>query len=166
VEASASHYAVELRAARPAGGGPRRLLPGLAIVAGGLAPFLVAGLAWQRAEGEISGVGLMGGCPMLETLGIPCVGCGGARSFFHLTHGDAAFLDFNWFWPLAAMVAIAYGVVLLTRAARGREVFGPRARSLRNLYATRPAVMALATLAFFALPWLVAFGNLDSIKGG
>ena len=166
MEASASHHAVELPVARPGRGGPRRLLPGLAFVGGGLAPFLAAGLAWHADGGEIEGAGLIGGCPMLETFGIPCIGCGGARAFFHATHGDSSFLDFNWFWLIAAVAAIAYGAVLVWRALSGRDVFGPRARSLRNLYATRPAMMAFATLAFFMLPWAVAFANLDSIRPG
>ena len=101
---------------------------------------------------------------MLETLGIPCAGCGAARAFFHLTHGDSAFLEFNWFWPLVAAAAVAYGALLLVRAARGQERFGPRARAVRQRFATQPVRMAALTLALLLTPWLIAFANADAIR--
>lgn len=143
-----------------------RFAPGLAIALCGLAPFLLAGLAWNRHEGEIAGAGLIGGCPMLELTGIPCISCGGARAFFHLTHGDAAFLSYNWLWPLAAILAVGYGIALLARAARGDEAFGTRARSIGRRYGTEPVRMAAITLAVLTLPWLVALFNLDAIRSG
>jgi hypothetical protein len=149
------------------GGGERslrRFVPGLALAGVGLAPFLIAGLAWQSHGGELDGAGLIGGCPMLEITGIPCIGCGGARAFFHFAHGDGAFLDYNWLWPLIALAAIAYGAVLLVRAARGGELFGAAMRALRFRYATQPVRMAAITLAVLLLPWLVALSNLDSIR--
>ena len=144
----------------------QRFAPGLAVAFVGLAPLLIAGLAWHRHEGEIEGAGLIGSCPMLEMTGLPCIGCGGARAFFHFTHGDAAFLDYNWLWPVVALVAIGYGAVLVTRAARGREPFGPRARLLAQRFATQPVKMAAATLAILLLPWVVALTNLDAIRSG
>jgi len=167
---------MEARAKSPAaqtapGAGPardrlQRFAPGIAVALAGLAPFLLAGLAWHRHEGEIDGAGLIGGCPMLEITGLPCIGCGGARAFFHLTHGDAAFLDYNWLWPLIALLVIGYGAVLVARAARGAEPFGHRVRSLGRRYATQPVKMAGATLAVLLVPWVVAFANLDAIRSG
>ena len=139
-------------------------VPGLAILAVGLAPFLVAGLAWEREGGELAGAGLIGGCPMLEVIGIPCASCGAARAFYLLTHGDAGFLSYNWFWPLAAAFAIGWGVVLLGRAARGAERFGTLARSVGRRYSTQPARMAVITLAVLTVPWIVAFANADAIR--
>jgi hypothetical protein len=147
---------------RSAGG----VAAGAGLVACGVAPFLIAGFAWESHGGEIEGAGLIGGCPMLEMTGLPCVTCGGARAFFHLTHGDGAFLDYNWLWPLVALGAIAYGIVLLARAARGGEVFGGAVRALRFRYATQPVLMAAITLIVLLLPWGVAMSNLDAIRSG
>ena len=146
------------------GPSPPRLLPGIAVTLCGIAPFAIAGLAWHSEGGELGGAGLVGGCPMLETFGIPCAGCGGARAFFHLTHGDWSFLSFNWFWPLAAAVAVVYGVVLLARATRGRPPFGPRARALRTRFAIQPVRMAALTLVVLLTPWLIALANADAIR--
>lgn len=147
-----------------AGANPRRFAPGTAVALGGIAPFAIAGLAWHSDGGELGGAGLIGGCPMLETFGIPCAGCGGARAFFHLTHGDGSFLSFNWFWPLVAAFAVAYGLLLLVRARRGAEPFGPRARALRTRFATQPLQMAALTLLVLLTPWLIAFANVDAIR--
>jgi hypothetical protein len=143
-----------------------RLVPGLAVVLAGLAPFLLARFAWRHEGGELVGGGLVGECPMLELTGLPCIGCGGARAFYHLTHGDGAFLDYNWFWPLAAAVAVVAGGVLVARGLRGERTIGARARALAERFAARPVKMAGLTLAVCAVPWLVAMANLDAIKAG
>ena len=167
MEARASHTG---QGTRPGPGSttPRllRFVPGIAVTGGALAPFLISGLAWHRYEGEIEGAGLIGGCPMLELTGLPCITCGGARAFYHLTHGDGAFLDYNWLWPVVALLAIGYGILLLARAARGEEPFGVRARSIWRRYATEPVRMAALTLGVLAVPWVVAFANLDAIRSG
>ncbi len=97
---------------------------------------------------------------------MPCISCGGARAFFNLTHGDAEFLSYNWFWPLAAIFAVGYGIFLIARAARGGEPFGARVRAIGRRYATEPVRMAVITLAVLTLPWVVAFINLDAIRSG
>jgi hypothetical protein len=147
-----------------AGPSARRFAPGIAVTLCGIAPFAIAGLAWKSDGGELAGAGLIGGCPMLETFGIPCAGCGAARAFFHLTHGDGAFLDFNPFWPLVAAIAVGYGMLLLGRAARGEPTFGPHAQALRSRFATQPVRMAALTLAVLLTPWLIALANADAIR--
>jgi hypothetical protein len=149
-----------------AGASHRRFAPGIAVTLCGIAPFAVAGLAWESHGGELDGAGLVGGCPMLEVFGIPCAGCGGARAFFHLTHGDPGFLAYNWVWPLAAAFAVAFGALMLSRAARGEEPFGSRVRALRWSVAAHPARTAAIVLVLLATPWLVAFANLDAIRSG
>ncbi|HEX6116561.1 MAG TPA: DUF2752 domain-containing protein [Solirubrobacterales bacterium] len=164
MEAGASHPAGGLAGAAAPAPAPRRFIPGIAVSLCGAAPFLLAAFAWQRDGGELSGAGLIGGCPMLEVVGIPCASCGAARAFFHLTHGDAAFLEFNWFWPIAALLAAGYGAVLLARAALGADPFGPWARGIARRYATQPARMAAATLAVLLVPWVIALANADAIR--
>ena len=146
-----------------AGTSPQRYLPGAAVALCGIAPFAIAGVAWHTEAGQLEGAGLIGGCPMQEVFGIPCAGCGGARAFFHLTHGDWSFTSFNWFWPLVAALAVAYGAFLLVRAARGRDPFGPRARALRARFAAQPVRMAAITLVVLLTPWMIAFANYDAI---
>ena len=164
MEAASRAQAGKLRPAGAEGLRLRSFTPGLAVLLAGLLPFLFAGLAWEREGGELAGAGLIGGCPMLEIVGIPCASCGAARAFYLLTHGDAAFLSYNWFWPLAAAFAVGWGAVLLERAARGAEPFGRLARSVGRRYATQPVRMAAITLAVLTLPWIVAFANLDAIR--
>jgi hypothetical protein len=143
-----------------------RALTGPAIVLLAATPFLLAAFAWSAQGGELAGVGLFGACPMLELSGIPCAGCGGSRAFYYLVHGDAAALDYNWFWPLATLALLGYGVVLTVRAARGQELFGQAARGLAERFATAPWRTGALTAAVFVIPWLIAIFNLDSINAG
>ena len=148
-----------------AAGAARRFLPGLAVLLAAATPFLLALIAWRPSGDGLAGSGLPGACPLLDMTGIPCITCGASRAFYFLAHGDGRFLDYNWFWPLLALAAIGYGLVLVVRALRREPVFGRRAAALADLYATRPAPMAAATLAFLLVPWLVALSNIDPIRG-
>jgi hypothetical protein len=100
---------------------------------------------------------------MLDLTGLPCAGCGGSRAFYHLMHGDLEFLDYNWFWPLAALVLLAYGGLVTVRTLRGTEPFGAFARELASRFTRMPWRMGALTAALFAVPWLIAFLNLGTI---
>jgi hypothetical protein len=143
-----------------------RALIGPAIVVLAVIPFVLAAFVWSAQGEELAGLGLLGACPMLELSGIPCAGCGGSRAFYYLVHGDAAALDYNWFWPLATLALLGYGVVLTVRAARGDELFGPAVRGLAERFAAAPWRTGGLTAAVFAIPWLIAIFNLESINAG
>ena len=70
-----------------------------------------------------SNAGFYPGCPLLETTGFACPGCGLTRGFHALFHGDfIGALDFNLLVPLFA-IGFVYLVVLLgSIALRGRHL--------------------------------------------
>jgi hypothetical protein len=136
------------------------------LLAAGAAPLVLAGTAWHVKEhGGLEGSGLTGECPLLSSTGIPCAGCGASRAFYFLTHGDGAFLDYNWVWPLLALAAIGYGLVLTWRAFRGRALLARRARAAVDVYMRRPVAAGVATAALVVIPWAVALVNLETIRG-
>jgi Protein of unknown function (DUF2752) len=142
-----------------------RFAPGAALLAAGAAPLVLAGTAWHlNGHGGLDGSGLTGECPLLESTGIPCAGCGASRAFYFLTHGDGAFLDYNWVWPLVAVAAIAYGLLLTWRAWRRRPLLARRARAGMELYMRRPVVSGVATSGLLLIPWAVALLNVEAIR--
>ena len=60
-------------------------------------------------------------CPFREITGLPCPLCGSTRSFALAAQGDAAFLDFNPIWVVAAAAMVVAGAIALFRAATGRS---------------------------------------------
>ena len=140
---------------------------GPAVALLGLAPFLVARFLWHpAAAGGVHGLGLNGGCPLLEYVGVPCAGCGASRALFHFVHGDSSFLHYNWFWLVALLALVAYGLVLTARNLRGRPLQGPRLRRAVAVLRAQPWLAGVFTLAFLALPWTVAMLNVASLRGG
>ena len=139
---------------------------GPAVTLLGLAPFFAARFLWHPAAGGgVHGLGLNGGCPLLEHVGVPCAGCGASRALFHFVHGDSSFLDYNWFWVAAFLALLAYGVVLTARNLRGRPLQGRRLERAVALVRAQPWLAGVFTLAFLAVPWTVALLNLDSLRG-
>jgi hypothetical protein len=116
-------------------------------------------------DGHLAGSGLSGECPLLAATGIPCAGCGASRAFYFLTHGDGAFLDYNWVWPVLALAALGYGVLLTWRAGRGHAPLGAWARATVDLYARRPLAGGVGTAALILIPWAAALVNLEAIRG-
>jgi hypothetical protein len=131
----------------------------------GVAPFLIAGFLWHHDDGDLSGLGLLGPCPLLEATGVPCAGCGASRAFYLVTHGEASFTDYNWFWPFFAAAAVLLGIAALGRALRARDPLSARQQRLLDRYRRTPVRMALATGAVFLVPWAVALANADAIRG-
>ena len=148
----------------PNGRFPGNTLAGPALVGGGLAPFLLASLAWHLQEGELQGAGLIG-CPLREATGIPCAGCGASRAFYFASRGDSSLWSYNWVWPFVAVGVIAYGLVLVWRSLAGHALLGARALSLGAAYARRPRLMISVTLGVLLVPWAVAVVNLEAIRG-
>lgn len=81
---------------------------GLALIAVGAAPFLLAAL--MRA------IGLAGqlpeSCAFRFLIGLPCPLCGGTRAFLYATAGDPAFITYNGFWVFAALGIMLIGLVV------------------------------------------------------
>ncbi len=143
---------------------PVNTLAGPALVGVGLAPFLIASLAWHLRDGELEGAGLVG-CPLREATGIPCAGCGASRAFYFASRGDSSLWSYNWVWPLVAVGVVIYGLVLIWRSLAGHALLGAWALSLRAAYAGRPRLMISLTLGVLLAPWAVALANLDAIRG-
>lgn len=70
-----------------------------------------------------SNSGFFPGCPLLETTGFACPGCGLTRGFHALFHGDfIGALDFNLLVPLFAIGFVYLVVLLVSIAVRGRHL--------------------------------------------
>ena len=70
-------------------------------------------------------------CPFHALVGIPCLTCGGTRTFLALARFDVG-AAFSWN-PLAAVAGVLFvagGVVALLAALAGREVRTPRSTPL------------------------------------
>jgi Protein of unknown function (DUF2752) len=149
------------------GSRPSTCAVGPAVVLLAVAPFLIARFLWHPvAAGGLGGLGLSGaGCPLLEHVGVPCAGCGASRAIFHFVHGDASFLDYNWFWIGALLALVAYGVVLTARSLRGRPLQGAWLRRTVGLVRAEPWLAGAFTLAFVAAPWAVAMLNIAALRG-
>jgi Protein of unknown function (DUF2752) len=133
----------------------------------GVAPFLAARFLWHPgAGGGVHGFGLNGGCPLLEHTGVPCAACGASRALYRFVHGDASFLQYNWFWVAAMLSLVAYGLMLTARNLRGRPLRGPRMSRTVALVRADPWLAGVLTLAFVAVPWTVAMLNLAALRGG
>ena len=140
---------------------------GPAVVVFGLTPFLVARFLWHPvAGGGLEGLGLNGGCPLLEHAGVPCAGCGASRALYHFVHGHSSFLHYNWFWVGAMLALVAYGVLLTARNRSGHSLQGAWMSRTVALVRADPWLAGVFTLAFIAVPWTVAMLNLAALRGG
>jgi hypothetical protein len=135
---------------------------GPVLTGAGLAPFLLAAFAWHIQDGELEGGGL-GACPLREATGIPCAGCGASRAFYFAVRGDTSMWSYNWVWPMVALLATVYGLLLTSRSLRRRAIAGPTASAVLSAYRYRPAPMVAVTLGLLLVPWVIA---LTSLKYG
>jgi hypothetical protein len=119
---------------------------GLLLVGAGLAPFAMGGL--YAATG---GDGFESVCPFHDLTGLPCPLCGGTRAFGLAAQADPAFLHFNFFWVIAALILVLLGLAtVFTRlSVKG---FWSRARN--------PLALIAAALL---LGWLTALVNQGHI---
>ena len=66
-------------------------------------------------------VGFLPACPLYQTTGFACPGCGLTRGFHALFHGDVlTALDFNALIPVVTIFLAYIFVAMLSVAARGR----------------------------------------------
>ena len=125
-----------------------------------VAPLLAARFLWSTdAEGPVSWH-----CPLLEATGVPCPACGATRAFVHVMHGDAAFLDYNWAWPLIWAALLGWVALLAARRMRREPLTGVWAARIGAFLQRRPAAVVALPFAALAAPWLVALANVDSIR--
>jgi len=125
---------------------------GLAVTAAAAAPFCVAAAVFQPAAAGVDGPDLWQ-CPFRLMTGLPCPLCGATRSVALFAHGDTRFFDYNPWWVLVLLAAVAGGLVVA-------------------LIGWRPAVAAAtsrvkvpALIATLAVGWIVALTNAQAITG-
>lgn len=93
----------------------RRMLAPLGVLAGAVAGFAYVGAVDPGTPGHYPA------CPLLETTGVLCPGCGGLRTAHAVAHGDfTAALGLNALAVLGFIGFAAFMAFWLYRAARGR----------------------------------------------
>lgn len=126
---------------------------GTVAVAVGAAPF-IAGLFVSAVGREAVAAPVP--CPLRALAGIPCPFCGGTRAFELAATGEPAFLSYNAFWVVAAVVLLAAGVVALAAAATGRAPLTAIVARVRGA----PLVLTVVPLLS---AWVVALVNRGAI---
>jgi len=117
------------------------------------APFVTAGL-----------LGLLPGCPVLATTGVPCPTCGGTRGLFLLFQGDPHFVDYNPFWAVAVVLALIAAAIGSVRLLRGRPFAGPPLSSALAWMNVRTWPITLTTSAAILAGWVTAMVNVETIR--
>src|SRR5690242_21920933 len=86
---------------------------GIGLVVAGCLPFAAGAVVAQ------TGTGVVPPCPFRAITGLPCPLCGGTQAFVAVARGQSAFLHFNAFWVLFAVLLVIAGVAVLLS---GRQI--------------------------------------------
>ena len=125
---------------------------GLVVAATAAAPFCVAAALFRPDATGVDGPELWP-CPFRSLTGLPCPLCGATRSVALFAHGDDRFLDYNPWWVVVLLAALAGGAVV---ALTGRWP---------ALGAAISRVRVPALLTTLAVGWVAALANAQAITG-
>lgn len=117
---------------------------GLALIGVGLLPFALGGV-YAAIDGEGS---IPGHCPFLMATGLPCPLCGATRAFGLVASGNPEFLQFNFFWVLAAAILVLVGGVVFLKRIPPPKAWFPSGR-----------LPIYLTVGVLALGWAAALIN-------